>query len=102
MQTVIELAVGTLRGTGILTGGAVTLTGDEVRCGGAVMSLGDRCEETSNGSSTTRGYDDQETDNKAGGWIMIGLGSVILLVFGLGLIGTMTSGPAQGADRNSR
>ncbi|MFI2231734.1 hypothetical protein [Nocardia testacea] len=101
MKSVIKLAVGTLLGIGLLIGGVVTLTTDEVRCGGEVMSVGDRCEETSSGSSTTRDYDDQESDNKAGGWIMIGFGSVILLVFGLGLIGTLTSGPAQGADRVS-
>ncbi|MFI2229941.1 hypothetical protein [Nocardia testacea] len=103
MQTVSKLVGGTLPGIGILIGGARTLTRDEARCGGAVMSVGDRCEETSSGgSSTTRDHDDQESDDKAGGWIMIGLGSVILLMFGLGLIGTPTSGPAQGADRNSQ
>ncbi|WP_039829279.1 hypothetical protein [Nocardia testacea] len=100
MKTVIKLVAGTLLGVGVLIGGIVTLTQDEVLCGATVMNAGDHCEETSgSGSSTTRDLDEQKSDNKTGGWIMIGLGSVILLVFGLGLLGVVTSNPPPGADR---
>lgn len=92
MKTVIKLAAGVLLGIGILIGGAITLTQNEVTCGASVMNSSDQCEETARGGHiATRDYGEQQSDNKTGGWIMIGIGSVILLVFGLGLLGTLTS-----------
>lgn len=97
MKTILKLAAGLIVGIAILIGGVVALTQDEVTCGGTTMSAGDLCEETSRGGKTTMSdYEDQRSDGQTGKWIAVGLGSLIIVVFGLGVIGTLTT------DRQSR
>ncbi|MFE3445679.1 hypothetical protein ACFXNW_21820 [Nocardia sp. NPDC059180] len=99
MKTVVKLVVGLLVGIGLLIGGGVTLTQDEVTCGGSTMSAGDRCEESARGGHiTTRDYEEQQSDNKTGGWIMIVIGSIVLVLFGLGLLGALTPDKERSRD----
>ncbi|WP_280269654.1 hypothetical protein [Nocardia wallacei] len=102
MKTIIKMVAGVLLGIGLLIGGVVALTQHEVTCGTSVMSSGDQCEVTSRGGHVaTRDYGEQQSGAKTGGWVMIGIGSVVVLVFGLGLLGALTpdktSSPAPGS-----
>ncbi|WP_280255305.1 hypothetical protein [Nocardia wallacei] len=100
MKTVLKLAVGMLLGLGLLIGGVGTLTQAEVTCGSSVMSSGDRCQETSRGGhTTTRDFEEQQSDNTVGGWIMVGIGAVLVLVFGIGLLGALTSDKKRAVER---
>jgi hypothetical protein len=56
---------------------------DRVTCGSQVMSQGDICESSRRGSTTARSYDEQKKSDTTGGYILAGVGGVLLLVGGI-------------------
>jgi hypothetical protein len=53
---------------------------DQVTCGSQVMEQGDICETTKRGSTTERSYDEQKKSGVTGGYILAGVGGVLVLV----------------------
>ncbi|GID93946.1 Trp biosynthesis-associated membrane protein [Amorphoplanes digitatis] len=51
-----------------------------VTCGSQVMSQGDTCETSRRGSTTARSYDEQKKSDTTGGYILAGVGGVLVLV----------------------
>lgn len=69
-----------LVGVGLIIGGIVTLSDDRVMCGSQEMTSADQiCTETTDsGSSTTRSLGERQDDNKQTGWIMLGIGVLMI------------------------
>jgi hypothetical protein len=53
---------------------------DKVTCGGQVMEQGDICETTRRGSTTERSYDEQKESDVTAGYVLAGIGGVLVLV----------------------
>lgn len=85
--TVIRLVVGVVIGIGLLIGGISQLNSDAVTCGSHTMTGNQTCTERSrHGSSTTRTVDQQRSNNLTTGWVLTGIGSLLLLCAGGALI----------------
>ncbi|WP_026341020.1 hypothetical protein [Actinomadura atramentaria] len=85
--------LGVVLGIGLFVGGIATRGSSEVKCGDQVMSPGDTCRTFSHGSSTTRGYEDQKSQN--------GHEAVMMMIFGplVFLGGLVFLGEAAGVRR---
>ncbi|MFF5991171.1 hypothetical protein [Prauserella flavalba] len=67
-------------GAGLIVGGILALSDDRVMCGSQEMSEGQVCEETRNGETTAeRSLDEQASDNKSTGWLLLGGGAAMLV-----------------------
>ncbi|PXY29926.1 hypothetical protein BAY59_11780 [Prauserella coralliicola] len=67
-------------GAGLIVGGILVLGDDRVMCGSQEMSEGQVCEETRNGETTAeRSLDEQASDNKTTGWLLLGGGAAMLV-----------------------
>ncbi|GIE89030.1 hypothetical protein [Actinoplanes regularis] len=70
-----------LIGLALIPLGLVNATStDEVTCGSRVMEQGDICETTRRGSTTERSYDEQKKSDVTGGYVLAGVGGVLVLV----------------------
>ncbi|MFC4071396.1 hypothetical protein [Actinoplanes subglobosus] len=52
---------------------------EQVTCGSQVMHEGDICETTRRGSTTERSFEEQKQNDVTGGYILAGIGGVLLL-----------------------
>lgn len=69
-----------LIGIGMIIGGIVQANDDRVMCGSEEMTSANQvCEETSNGSTTTRTMSEQQDSNKTTGYILLGIGALMFL-----------------------
>ncbi|MEV6596396.1 hypothetical protein AB0M36_05940 [Actinoplanes sp. NPDC051346] len=67
-------------GLALIPFGLVHAASTEVTCGGQVMKQGDTCATTKRSSTTERSYDEQKKDDTTGGYILAGVGGVLVLV----------------------
>lgn len=65
-------------GVGLLAIGVFGLDDSEVTCGSQVMSSADKCVTTSNGSSTTRSYEEERVVQRRYQIAFIAVGGVLL------------------------
>jgi L,D-peptidoglycan transpeptidase YkuD (ErfK/YbiS/YcfS/YnhG family) len=72
--------------------GIVLLSSTEVKCGNRVMQEGQVCETTRNGSTVTRTYSEQKSDDQRMGYLALGFGVVALLVGAAGFALNARSG----------
>lgn len=79
MRSILRIVAALVIGLGLVFFGISEITTDEVDCGNISMSPGETCSTTSNGSTTERTYDEQRTDNQRFGYVMVGVGGVLLI-----------------------
>jgi hypothetical protein len=79
MRTILGVLLLLVIGAGLVFAGIGQVTTDEVTCGGQVMTPDDICTETSSGSSTDRSYAEEKTSGQRSGWVLVGIGGVVLL-----------------------
>jgi hypothetical protein len=78
MKTILGILLLLVIGGAMVFGGLDQTGSDTVTCGGEVMAPGDICRETSGGSSTDRGYDEQLQSQRSSGWVLVSIGGVVL------------------------
>jgi hypothetical protein len=88
MRSVLGVLLLLAIGAGMVFAGVRQANSDEVTCGSQVMSPGDVCTETSNGSSTDYGYDEEKASGRRSGWVLVGIGGLFLLVGAVSGVGT--------------
>jgi hypothetical protein len=78
MRAILGVLLLLVIGGGLVVAGFGQTDSDEVTCGGQVMSPGDICTETSHGSSTDYSYDEEKASGRQSGWVLVGIGGVVL------------------------
>jgi hypothetical protein len=65
----------------VLYGGFTTLNSDNVTCGGKTMRNGQTCREVHrrSGHTTRRSFIEQRDDNQSTGYVLLGIGSVLVI-----------------------
>ena len=79
VRGILQVILALIIGGGLIIFGITQAVSDDVSCGSQKMTQGDICETKSNGSTKERGYEEQKKDNQRTGYIMAGVGGVILL-----------------------
>jgi hypothetical protein len=79
VRGILQVILALIIGGGLIIFGITEAVASDVSCGPQKMSQGDICDTTSKGKTTERTYDEQKKDNQRTGYIMAGVGGVILL-----------------------
>ena len=80
MKKILGIVLLLALGGFLVLGGIGQTTTDEVTCGGEVMAPGDICQEIRNGSTTEYTYDQQKESGRSSGWVLVGMGGVLLAI----------------------